>query len=266
MYISFVLLSSWFCLVTGFIDYNKGNQDITSMLNYSIPWDTIKVSFSDNALTHVPAGYFKNLTNLEGIFLSRNLISDVDDFSFVAVPSVETIYLNDNHLSVIRENMLAGLFKLKTLSLSDNQIHTVEHRSFKDTPVLTNVNLNSNLLQNLSECIMFGPLNTTTLGIFAMTNNPLQCDYSWCWLKKADGDWVYVNYPQGTFCAGPGALSGQSWDTITTLHLNCDVPGGSQYNFPCTCAGQYQHTSPLTNIYPSKPLTKLISMIHMYKC
>ncbi len=225
MYISFVCLSSLFCVITAIIDFDKTNQAITSMLNHPIPWDTIEVSFMLNSLTHVPAGYFKNLPNLDRILLSMNLISDVDDFAFSAVPTVTDVYLGDNELSLIRKNMFAGLFNLFELRLNSNRIHTVEPGSFNDNNALYILNLNGNSLQTLSECV-FDPANhPTNLAYFSFASNPIQCDQSWCWVKQAESDWIHVDNPQFTKCDGPVALHGRKWDTITAQDLDCNSTG-----------------------------------------
>ncbi len=83
----------------------------------------------------MPAGVLQNLSRLDQINLGHNSISLIDDFAFVAVPTVTYILLNNNNLVAITGNMFAGLFMLDDLRLSDNSISSIETGSFKDTPL-----------------------------------------------------------------------------------------------------------------------------------
>ncbi len=133
---SIIFLFSWPCVIASLITYDMSNQEISSMLNYTVPENTEDVRFGWNLLTHVQAGYFKNLPYLTHIWLWNNEISDINDFAFVAVPSVTYIHLGINKLSVIRKNMFSGLPHLSELALLLNMIHTIESGTFKDNKAL----------------------------------------------------------------------------------------------------------------------------------
>lgn len=220
MYVSLIFLSSWLCAVTSLIIYNKHGQNIKSMLNFTIPWNTEKVDFSTNQISVVPAGYFRNLTNLTEINLMQNEVSDVQDFAFINIPTVREIILAFNQLSVIRKNMFSGLVNLVVLSLDMNQIQEIKEASFHDNNALYTLGLASNQLETISRCIFHPDNHPTGLDVFIFAN-PLSCNESWCWLKEADGDWVTVNYVSTTQCVGPGVLNGRKWDNLTTTDLNC---------------------------------------------
>ncbi len=239
------------------------------MLNYTIPADTEKVNFNGNDITHVQAGYFKNLSNLAEIHIVGNDISNIDDFAFASVPSVTFIKIRHNKMSVIRENMFSGLQNMDELSIQFNLIHTIEPRSFKtntaltilalqgnslqtihkcmfsglpnlailrlyrnnihtidpgsfkDTMALTQLELDDNSLQNIPRFI-FNPKNhPTSLNDFRILDNPLSYDQFLCWLKQLDTTWISVYDAPSTVCSAPGALSGRTWDTLSTTDLNC---------------------------------------------
>lgn len=185
MYISLVFLSSWLCLIThALITYDQKNKGITSTLGYSIPGNTEFIRFDVNSITHVQAGYFKNLPNLTKIHLFMNDISNIDDYAFANISTVTYISLGTNKLSVIRENMFSGLPNLSKLYLYSNLIHTIESRSFKDNTVLTLLALERNSLQSIPQC-MFNPKNHPTgLNEFRIHTNPLSCTEFLCWLKQ----------------------------------------------------------------------------------
>ncbi len=110
-----IFLSLWVCVISGQITYNMRNQGITSMLNHSIPANTTCVWFQQNSITNVPAGYFRNLSNVESINLENNLISEIDAYAFSGVPSVRKIDLYKNKLTVIRKMMFYGTPNLENL-------------------------------------------------------------------------------------------------------------------------------------------------------
>ncbi len=59
---------------------------------------------------------------------------------------------------------------------------------------------------------------------FQISNNPLSCDQSLCWLKHANGDWIGMLSTEATICAGPVSRRGETWKTLTTLQV-CNPPG-----------------------------------------
>ncbi len=226
MYISLIFLSSWVCVITELIIYDKKNQGITNLLDYPIPANTEKVKFQQNLLTHVPAGYYKNLPNLTIILLQHNSILDLDDFSFFQVPSVTEIELHQNQLSVIRKNMFAGLPNLHKLYLSVNKIHEIQPESFRENSALRTLLLSQNLLQHFPECMFHGENHPVNLNRFEINNNLISCDHFLCWLMKADHTWITVYSASLTVCAEPVELNGTTWDMLTAHDLNCDMPGG----------------------------------------
>ena len=196
------------------------------MLNYSIPPDTQEVWFHSNSISHVPAEYFKNLPNLGLILLRNNLILDLDDFSFVHVPTVVQIQLQYNKLTVIRKNIFAGLPNLGWLFLSRNEIHEIQLGSFKENSALMYVHLDHNSLASLSQCV-FDEFNYPSLESLFIHGNPIQCTEALCWLLETDGHWIKLEHKDSIICAGPGALTGWTWNSLTADDMNCDTPGGT---------------------------------------
>ena len=189
------------------------------MLDYSIPENTEKIDFNQNSITHVQAGYFKNLPNIIEIHLYSNDIDKVDEWAFVEVASVSKIDLGYNQLMVIHENMLSGLQNLAWLSLQGNGIHTIEDRSFKDLTALTFLAMHYNSLKTTPQQMFDLNHLPTGLNPFYIRNNPLSCDQSLCWLKQADTTWIRVWSPSSTQCDTPASLNGRTWDSITTADL-----------------------------------------------
>ncbi len=64
------------------------------------------------------------------------------------------------------------------------------------------------------------------IGFLKLDNNPLMCNSSWCWVRQAWHNWIYLNWPAGMVCVGPADLKYFTWEAITEQNLNCsNVPG-----------------------------------------
>ena len=223
MYIADIFLFAWLCGLTAGTLFLKNGQGITDMTNHPIPADTTTVYLDTNSISHVPSGYFVNLSSLTGITLQGNLISEIDPHAFAAVPSVTIIILADNKLEVIRENMFSGLPNLQDLRLHNNLLHTVKPASFRDNTALTYLYMHYNALQTLPQC-MFDPDNhPQSLYDLRIHGNPLSCDQQLCWLKRPENSWISFWYASSPVCAGPGGLNARTWNSITTHELHCDA-------------------------------------------
>ena len=127
----FLVLIAFINKTTAVVGHNRAGQGITDLLSENIPANVEDVNYHKNNITYVPIGVFtSNHSNLVTIRLNENLIADIQDFCFVAVEQVRTIFLGWNRLEVIRVNMFAGLFELVHLALHYNRLHTVEAGSF----------------------------------------------------------------------------------------------------------------------------------------
>ena len=62
-------MSSWLGVAIAQITYDKHNQGITNLLNYTIPWNTEIFRFSSNLIELVPGAYFQNVSSLDLIVL-----------------------------------------------------------------------------------------------------------------------------------------------------------------------------------------------------
>ncbi len=210
-----MFMSSWVGTVIAQITYDKRNQGITSILNYTIPWDTEWVRCDKNLITVVPAGYFQNLSSLDRVDFWNNLISDVEDFAFVDVPTVTWICLWKNRLRVIRRNMFSGLPLLELLELDENMIYTIQSGSLENKPALEGLVLSRNSLETVSES-MFAGSKPAELAILVY-ENPLICDQCLAWLMQG---WItVVHWLDNMKCVGPPALTWRTWDTLTLQDL-----------------------------------------------
>ncbi len=224
MYFTHITLLSVLCVISEQSIFHKNHQGITDITVHTIPGATTVARFQFNSISFVPANFFVNLPSLLEIWLGENVITDIDNSTFSAVPTVTLIALHSNQLTVIREMMFSGLPNLGTLWLTHNAIHTVELGCFKDNTALTLLDVYDNYLQNLPRGMFGFDNHPTNLNEFKMQTNPLQCDQDLCWLKQVDTTWITVTHASLTECAGPAALAGRKWDTLTEMEL-CLIQG-----------------------------------------
>ena len=213
MYIAYIFLASWLCVVTAGTEFNKYNQGIDNLTSHPIPPGTTSFRFHQNLITEFPFGYF------------------------AAVATITQIWLQQNQLTVIEKHMFAGLAALQDLRLFQNKLHTIQADTFKENMALSNLQLQSNSLQTLPES-MFDPQNQpVALHFFYIYNNPLWCDDSLSWIKQASGHWLLLSNPQYIECAGPETLEGCKWNDLT-IH---DLETGRNFYCPfsfCSLTGK----------------------------
>ncbi len=125
---------------------DKESMSISDISTITIPSGTSQARFKENFIIRIPVNYFNEIS-LEFIDIRNNMLSIIDDFSFVAVSSLKHLYLNHNNLKQINQTTFKGLFSLETLKLESNEIECIEDKSFEDLIALTHLYItNNNLL------------------------------------------------------------------------------------------------------------------------
>ncbi len=187
MFVSFIFLSSWLCVVSS-QGYSLSGQEISNLTAYPVPPGTLYFMFHMNSISEIPQGYF------------------------ATAPTIKTIYLQLNQLTMIEKHMFADLPDLGDLRLQQNQIHKIQAESFKQNTALIRLRLEHNLLQILSDSIFDLQNHPAALNSFYLYDNPLKCE-SLCWLK--DANWLTVSDPNLIRCEGTGTLGGCRWNELT---------------------------------------------------
>ncbi len=205
-----------------------------------------KLYLYDNRLSAVRENMFSGLSNLETLSLSRNNIQTIEPGSFKDCSAMTYLILGYNSLQTISECMFSGLHSMDRISLrgnvietigkgsfienpalvnmdlSHNDIHSIEPGSFWNNTALAKLDLDENDLETLPECMFHPQKHPNDLRKMIIERNDLQCNQSLCWLKQLDNDWLYVvDDDYDTPCAGPEALRGRYWSTVTPEELNC---------------------------------------------
>lgn len=104
------------------------------------------LDLSQNKLSSVKAGLFKNLTRLQNLNLSRNQISNLELGSFLNCKELTVLDLSGNCLFSIQKSYFNGLVSLERLLLNSNVIYRVLMRPFNDTRGLKELALSNNKL------------------------------------------------------------------------------------------------------------------------
>ena len=141
---------------------------------------------SHNKLTQVPRDIPKESVN---IFLQKNKISTIADYTFIDNIECEDLKLDHNKLENISYKMWKGLYSLKWLDLSNNYIKQIESKAFADLTNLQALYLAANYLKSLSEDVLPEGHNLSNLKLHG---NPLPRDsLELCWIHhEALEGWI----------------------------------------------------------------------------
>ncbi len=172
MCISLIFVSSVLSLITG-QTFDISHQGIISLLNHTIPADTVTFIAGHNSIPNIPAGYFHgNLTNLLNIRLKDNLISDLDDYVFAGATNVRQINLAHNNVSLIRRHTFSSphgnLTNLVKIFLHNNVISDIQDYAFSNAPNVEEIHLNHNKLSAIHQHTFSG---TPRLYALYLSNN-----------------------------------------------------------------------------------------------
>ncbi len=106
------------------------------------------IDLSHNLIEALPDRGFSGLTRLKSIDLSHNILIQIDDQSFNGAPLLRVIDLSYNRIKYILNNAFQGLINLKKIHLQGNSLFQLE-----ETPFIRMHNLQLlNLLENPWRC------------------------------------------------------------------------------------------------------------------
>lgn len=107
--------------------------------------------------------------NLRTIKLRGNLITAIEDNTFLLNPNLVTLNLERNRLTSISNRAFRGLTRLTTLSLKDNHLNHLSIDALKELPSLTTLDLTSNYFTEIPYAIT----ELTTLEKLYMSKNKI---------------------------------------------------------------------------------------------
>ena len=196
---------------------------------------------ADHIFTMKYCGLTEVPTNISAetkqVGLSHNKIADIKAGAFSHLKNCTVLMLSYNKLSRIRRDMFRGLKSLRDFRLSHNKIAQIQHGSFAGLH-LTHLYLLSNQITKLEQSDAYKSRHLTLF----LGENPLQCDWRICWIKKGEQDgWITLSKGENSkpHCANSQDIP---WDSITGF---CSVTGkGMNIYFYilfrcCICFGFY---------------------------
>ncbi len=97
MYV-FILLCALLSVATA-QSFDKSSQGISNMSDYLMPSNIKYVTFFNNSISEVPISYFTNCADLFQIIRSNNPISNIANYTFSGVPSVQKVIIKYSQLT-----------------------------------------------------------------------------------------------------------------------------------------------------------------------
>ncbi|XP_071961543.1 protein toll-like [Antedon mediterranea] len=123
--------------------------------------------------------HMMRLEHLYGLFLSDNLLYDMQNDTFIGIASLRALYLDRNNFTELT-NELEPLAELEEIHMENNSLQHIDKDAFVNNTNLTHIYLHNNNLEVLPEGI-FDSLNQ--LRYLSIQNNPYTCTCGNRWLK-----------------------------------------------------------------------------------
>ncbi|XP_066276299.1 leucine-rich repeat-containing protein 4B-like [Branchiostoma lanceolatum] len=179
-----------------------------------LPADTDHLDFTENNLTYIQADTFKQLSQVQQLYLAGNEIVGIKFRAFSMLKHLKILDLRHNKLTEVREYYFTGLSKLRQLFLVGNTITEVDSMAFSGLfriekiylgknelttfpwtslfllPMLEQLDLTENRIQVLDPKIR----NMPQANAFFLHDNPYKCNCQMRWF----GEWLNSGLvPQG---------------------------------------------------------------------
>ncbi|RWS29329.1 Leucine rich repeat containing protein 13-like protein [Leptotrombidium deliense] len=148
------------------------------------------LDISFNNIEKIPANAFKaqrRQENLTEIDLQSNAITEIGDFAFADVSSLEFLYLDNNKILSIKGNTFAFQEKSSArllLSLNSNKLNTssFEQSAFLSLQRPATLDMNGNEITILTENIFKPFLFMAKRNVINIKGNPIECNEKNAWL------------------------------------------------------------------------------------
>ncbi|XP_043267748.1 toll-like receptor Tollo [Venturia canescens] len=110
----------------------------------------VQLFFDSNRLRDLHHHVFTNVTGLQDVSISGNLLSEVPG-AVRELRSLKTLDLGNNNIARIDKESFAGLDELYGLRLVDNKLENVSREAFSSLPALQVLNLASNMIRHVEQ-------------------------------------------------------------------------------------------------------------------
>lgn len=161
------------------------------------------------------------LPNVKTVYLPKNNIEEVGDYSFYRLPNLTFLNLRDNEISRIGEwtfSFEKTSEEILVLDLQGNIITSdaIHPKAFLQLNRPVTLNLHYNLITYLDE-ETFKPILQNPKSSIIISNNPIICDCRMKWLLEEAPD--YMDRVHGLMCGGKNELW---YFTPTELDIECN--------------------------------------------
>ncbi len=175
----------------------------------NIPAEAYRVEINFNNISTLRANEFSQLSQCVVLILHSNKIREIHPHAFFGLKSLATLFLYTNEISHIKPGTLSMLTELRNLYVQNAGLTSLPWTVFTS---LDNMNHPASLTLRIER-------------------NPLQCDTSVCWMRRAEQDgWLtWAEYNGRTFYPECANLPSTAWPNVG---LNCDFLGRSITTIP----------------------------------
>ena len=153
------------------------------------------VTFYGNAITEIQENIFNGVTLTSYLTLSYNKIHTVHPQAFVGA-NIPRLSMDNNDLTEINTGSFTDISSLTELDVSSNKLHTLEPDIFPSGLSELKVKMHDNDLTTFPSTVFSGSLPTKLT--LTLSDNPLVCDSSMCWLKEGEEEERITYDGQGT--------------------------------------------------------------------
>ncbi|TMW50717.1 hypothetical protein DOY81_004196 [Sarcophaga bullata] len=109
----------------------------------------VEIRLSNNLITELKHGSFRNLLKLQYLDLSSNEISIVEPGALKNLPDLQEFVLADNKLSELKDHVFEDLPNLLASHFQYNNLRYISSESFYNSPSMVFLNLSNNHFRNM---------------------------------------------------------------------------------------------------------------------
>ena len=194
--------------------YNNLLEDLSPMIDETgLHWKITEWDISNNNITSLPVPLLQQLTHLEYLDASFNLMEVMPNLTAVA-EKIISVNLSFNHIHTIPETHMRNLTCMKQFDLKGNRLTEFPFWTLPLSATL--LNLQSNLISTVNRHLRDVRLNDSI--VIDIRDNPLTCDRKLCWMRGYKSLQLRRNVAP---CATPIPLVGAVFDELTDEQLDC---------------------------------------------
>ena len=104
---------------------------------------------TDNKLTSLPVNLFSSLNNLERLFLESNQLSRLDVDAFKGLSKIRELWIGENQISSLEQDLIKELTTLERFSIEGNKLTSLDPKTFKALKNIRKLFLERNQIEKI---------------------------------------------------------------------------------------------------------------------